>query len=56
MTVKSRVKRKEHEIPTKVLRQALRRHVEKLKKVQDRREPKPGEISRIDLEEAGFLD
>ena len=56
MIVESRVKRKEHEISTKVLREALRKHVEELKKVQDRREPKPGEIGRIDLEETEFLD
>ncbi len=36
------------------LREALRKHVEKLRKVQDRIEPKPGEVGEIDLEEVEF--
>ncbi len=33
------------------LRESLRRHVEVLRKVSNRREPKPGELSRTYLEE-----
>ena len=33
------------------LREALRRHVEVLKKIPGRVEPKPGELSRVSLEE-----
>ncbi len=36
------------------LREALRRHVEKLRKIRDRVEPKPGEVGEIDLEEVEF--
>lgn len=33
------------------LRESLRKHVEKLRKIQDRREPKPGELAKSYLEE-----
>jgi len=33
------------------LREALRRHRELLKRIQGRREPKPGELSKVSLEE-----
>ena len=36
------------------LREALRRHAEKLRKIRDRVEPKPGEVGEIDLEEVEF--
>ena len=39
--------------PVKI-REAFRRHVEELKKIKDRVEPRPGELGGIDLEEAEF--
>lgn len=33
------------------LREAFRRHIENLKKIEERREPKPGELARSYLEE-----
>jgi len=33
------------------LRAALRAHVEKLRRLEGRREPRPGELSRVSLEE-----
>ncbi len=36
------------------LREALRRHVEKLRRIRDRVEPKTGEVGEIDLEEVEF--
>jgi len=42
------VKRKVNE---EDIRKALRRHSERLRGIQDRREPKPGELARAHLEE-----
>ena len=36
------------------IREAFRRHVEELKKIKDRVEPRPGELGEIDLEEVEF--
>jgi len=38
-------------IDVKELEQKFRSHVEKIRKIKNRREPKPGELSSISLEE-----
>ncbi len=36
---------------TEILKRKLKMHAEKIKQVKDRREPKPGELATISLEE-----